>query len=144
MTPCSESDLIALWIVQKPNSWLALPAIPHRTEVVICFRITTNQYWAKRDLAFFLANLHHNLYKDGLKTVSLASISFMADGFKTIGFAAYKNTSPKWFAALRNMLTLAPAWGLQDTYWGTWPTFNIIMVSDFYINDTLSYYIYMY
>ena len=115
MTPRSESDLIALWIVQKPKSWLALPPIPHRTEVVICFRITTNWYWPRKDLAFFLANLHHDLYNNGSKTVSLASISFMADGFQTIGFAAYKNTSLKWFAALRNTPTLALAWGLQDT-----------------------------
>ena len=94
MTPHSESDLIALWIVQKPKSWLALPAIPRRTEVVICFRITTNRYWVRKDLAFFLANLHRSLYSNRSKTVSLSSISFMADGFQTIGFAAYKNMCP--------------------------------------------------
>ena len=55
----------------------------------------------------------------------------------SIGFAAYKNTSLKWFAALRNTPTLVLAWGLQDTYWGTWPTLDIIMALDFYINDTL-------
>ena len=138
MVACSDLDMIAVWIVQRAKSWLSFSTIPQRTEIVISFKITCNRYWARKDVGFLLANLQCELYHDGSKVVLLAAISFAVEDFQTIGFAAYKNVGPKWFPALQTTPTYAPACGLQDTYWGTWPQGDIVMGSEFHINHTLT------
>ncbi|KAE9389477.1 hypothetical protein BT96DRAFT_1003195 [Gymnopus androsaceus JB14] len=137
LTPQTDLDLNALWIIDLPQTWLSYPSIPRRTSIVMSFRIFCNEIFAGKNIVFFLANRCRDMFSDGLDNIVIAALSFVIDNNVCIGFVAFRKIKNNWYPSVRTTPWYVPTPGSSDSFFATWPLLDNELGSDHNVKETL-------
>lgn len=133
-----DKDLRAVWIVERPTTWLTYPCIPRRTSIIMSFRIFALDLTAGKDFAFFLANHMRDLFCDGSSNVSISAVSMMVEPFDTFGFVTFNNVDKEWFEVLQSSPLYDIAAGSSNAFFATWPLVNKYLGAEEVVVETMT------
>ncbi|KAE9400126.1 hypothetical protein BT96DRAFT_919673 [Gymnopus androsaceus JB14] len=93
---------------------------------------------AMKDLAFLLANLARDLFRDGSQNIALAALSFSIDLGNVVGFVAFTNVDIGLFDSIGRNTAYQSTPSCQNSFFTTSPLNHRLLDSPYVVAETLA------